>query len=150
MFYLLGIIYFVMMFLGHLLLKKPEGWVEEAEKSDKFKSMSMFKDPVFVGIWLMFFINIHCGLALITYEKQILNVTFAGSALLVLMISVIPSVTAAFNALGRIGYSSISDKLKDRNTIYKIIFASSILITLVALLTSSISNGVKGIGFFLS
>ena len=63
------------------------------------------------------------------------------------MISVIPSVTAAFNALGRIGYSSISDKLKDRNTIYKIIFASSILITLVALLTSSISNGVKGIGF---
>ncbi len=147
MFYLLGIIYFVMMFLGHLLLKKPEGWVEEAEKSDKFKSMSMFKDPVFVGIWLMFFINIHCGLALITYEKQILNVTFAGSALLAIMVSVIPSVTAAFNALGRIGYSSISDKLKDRNTIYKIIFASSILITLIALLTSSISNGVKGIGF---
>lgn len=92
----------------------------------------------------MFFINIHCGLALITYEKQILNVTFAGSALLAVMVSVIPSVTAAFNALGRIGYSSISDKLKDRNTIYKIIFASSIIITLVALLTSSISNGVKG------
>lgn len=147
MFYLLGIIYFVMMFIGHLLLKKPEGWVEEAEKSDSFKLMSMFKDTVFLGIWLMFFINIHCGLALITYEKQILNTTFAKSALLAVMVSVIPSVTAAFNALGRIGYSSISDKLKDRNTIYKIIFASSIVITLVALLSSSISNGVKGIGF---
>ena len=147
MFYILGAIYFVMMFLGHILLKKPEGWVEEAEKTDSFKLMTLFKNKVFVGIWLMFFINIHCGLALITYEKQILNVTFAGSTLLLVMISVIPSVTAAFNALGRIGYSTISDKLKDRNTIYKIIFASSIIITLVALLTSSISNGVKGIVF---
>ncbi len=147
MFYILGIIYFIMMFLGHLLLKKPEGWVEEADKSDSFKLMSMFKDKVFLGIWLMFFINIHCGLALITYEKQILNVTFEKSSLLLVMVSVIPSVTAAFNALGRIGYSTISDKLKDRNTIYKIIFASSIVITLIALLTSSISNGVKGLVF---
>ena len=147
MFYILGIIYFAMMFLGHLLLKKPEGWVEEADKSDSFKLMSMFKDKVFLGIWLMFFINIHCGLALITYEKQILNVTFDGSKLLLVMVSVIPSVTAAFNALGRIGYSTISDKLRDRNTIYKIIFASSIVITLIALLTSSISNGVKGLSF---
>ena len=147
MFYILGIIYFAMMFLGHLLLKKPEGWVEEADKSDSFKLMSMFNDKVFLGIWLMFFINIHCGLALITYEKQILNVTFDGSKLLLIMVSVIPSVTAAFNALGRIGYSTISDKLRDRNTIYKIIFASSIVITLIALLTSSISNGVKGLSF---
>ena len=147
MFYILGAIYFVMMFLGHLLLRKPEGWVEEAEKSDSFKLMTLFKNKVFVGIWLMFFINIHCGLALITYEKQILNVTFAGSTLLLVMVSVIPSVTAAFNALGRIGYSTISDKLNDRNTIYKIIFASSIVITMIALLTSSISNGSKGIIF---
>ena len=147
MFYILGIIYFAMMFLGHLLLKKPEGWVEEADKSDSFKLMSMFKDKVFLGIWLMFFINIHCGLALITYEKQILNVTFEKSSLLLIMVSVIPSVTAAFNALGRIGYSTISDRLRDRNTIYKVIFASSIVITLIALLTSSISNGVKGLSF---
>jgi OFA family oxalate/formate antiporter-like MFS transporter len=93
----------------------------------------------------MFFINIHCGLALITYEKQLLNVTFAGSTLLLFMVSVIPSITATFNAFGRIGYSTISDKLKDRNTIYKIIFASSIIITLISLLTSSISNGYKGL-----
>ena len=29
MFWILGAIYFVMMFAGHKLLKKPEGWVEE-------------------------------------------------------------------------------------------------------------------------
>ena len=55
--------------------------------------------------------------------------------------------TAAFNALGRIGYSAISDKLKDRNTIYKIIFASSIVITLVALATFAISNGANSIAY---
>ena len=145
MFYILGAIYFVMMFIGHLILKKPEGWVEKDEKKDPFKFTDMFKDKVFLGIWLMFFINIHCGLALITYEKQLLNTAFAGMAILGAMISIIPSVTAAFNALGRIGYSTISDKLKERNTVYKIIFISSILITLIALIPFSISNGPKSI-----
>lgn len=147
MFYILGAVYFVMMFVGHLLLKKPEGWVEPEEAKNEFKPLAMFKDKTFLGIWLMFFINIHCGLALITYEKQILGVAFAGMAVAGAMISIIPSVTAAFNALGRIGYSTISDKLKDRNTIYKIIFASSIVITLVSLVTFAISNGPSSIIF---
>ena len=77
MFYILGIAYFVLMFIGHILLKKPEGWVEKEDKKNEFKAFDMFKDKTFIGIWLMFFINIHCGLALITYEKQILNITFA-------------------------------------------------------------------------
>ena len=95
----------------------------------------------------MFFINIHCGLALITYEKQILGVAFAGTAILGAMISIIPSVTAAFNALGRLGYSTVSDKLKQRNTIYKIIFTSCILVTILALSTFAISNGSSSIIF---
>ena len=140
MFYILGAVYFVMMFLGHLLLKKPQGWVEPALKKDEFKPLEMFKNKTFLGIWLMFFINIHCGLALITYEKQILGVTFAGMAILATVISVVPSITAAFNALGRIGYSSISDKMKERNTVYKIIFISSIAISIIAFITMAISN----------
>ena len=147
MFYILGGIYFVMMFLGHVLLKKPDGWVEPEDKEDKFKFRTMFKDKTFLGIWLMFFINIHCGLALITYEKQILSVTFAGMAIAATMISVIPSVTAAFNALGRLGYSTISDKMKDRNTVYKIIFASCIIITAIALITFAITNGNTSLAF---
>jgi OFA family oxalate/formate antiporter-like MFS transporter len=142
MFYILGGIYFVLMFIGHLLLKKPDGWKEDETKNNNFKALSMFKDKQFLGIWLMFFINIHCGLALITYEKQILKLTFAGQEILTMMIALIPSITAAFNALGRIGYSTISDRLKERNTIYKIIFATSILVTVVGLLTSSITSGI--------
>lgn len=138
MFYILGGIYFVMMFLGHLLLKKPEGWVEDKKSNSEFHSLSMFKNKVFAGIWLMFFINIHCGLMLITYEKQILNSVFAGMAVLSVIVSVVPSVTATCNALGRIGYSTISDKLKDRSTIYQIIFSSCIAVCLITVLTSSI------------
>lgn len=145
MFYILGAVYFVMMFIGHLILKKPEGWVEPDEKKEKFKVSDMFKDKVFLGIWLMFFINIHCGLALITYEKQILNTVFAGMAILGAMVSVIPSVTAASNALGRIGYSSISDKMKERNTVYKIIFISCMIITLITLIPFAITHGPKSI-----
>lgn len=147
MFYILGAAYFVMMFIGHLLLKKPEGWVEADTDKEEFKPFQMFKNKTFLGIWLMFFINIHCGLALITYEKQILKVAFAGTAILGTMISIIPSVTAAFNALGRIGYSTISDKMKERNTVYKIIFLTSIIVTIIALSTFAISNGANSIIF---
>ena len=58
-----------------------------------------------------------------------------------------PSITAAFNALGRIGYSTLSDKLKERNTVYKIIYFSCILITAIALITFAISNGSKSLVF---
>ncbi len=147
MFYILGAVYFVMMMAGHFLLKKPDGWVEPADEKGDFKPMGMFKNRVFLGIWLMFFINIHCGLALITYEKQIIGVAFEGMAVAAAMISIVPSVTAAFNALGRIGYSTVSDKMKDRNTVYKIIFATSIGVTLLALVPFAISHGSKSLVF---
>ncbi len=147
MFYILGIIYFLMMLLGHFLLKKPDGWVEPNDDNKSFKPFEMFKNKTFLGIWLMFFINIHCGLALITYEKQILGVAFLGTSILTLVISIVPSITASFNALGRIGYSTISDKMKERNTVYKIIFITSIIITSIALFTFSITNGPKQLIF---
>ena len=115
-----------MMFAGHKLLKKPEGWVEDKTTNDSFKVSSMFKNKTFIGIWLIFYINIHCGLMLITYEKQLLNEKFAGLAILAAVVSIVPSVTAICNALGRIGYSTVSDKMKDRATVYGIIFLSCV------------------------
>ena len=136
MFYILGGIYFVMMLAGHFLLKKPDGWVENPERDQEFQWTSLLKNKTFVGIWLIFFLNIHCGLMLITYEKQILNATFAGLGVLALIISFVPSVTAACNALGRIGYSTISDRMKDRSLVYQIIFGSCFTICAVVLLSS--------------
>ena len=137
MFIILGSVYFLMMMLGHLLLKKPDGWVESKETNNSFKSTSMLKNKVFIGTWLMFYINIHCGLMLISYEKQFLNNSFSNSAKLAVILSVIPSVTAICNALGRIGYSTISDKLKDRSSIYMTIFCSCIIACAATYLSAS-------------
>jgi OFA family oxalate/formate antiporter-like MFS transporter len=128
MFIILGVAYFVLMFAGHLLLKKPDGWVEP-QVNNESSILSMFKNKQFVGIWLMFFLNIHSGLMIISYEKQMLGEVFATSAKLAILVSIIPSITAGFNALGRIGYSTLSDKLSQRNYVYFIIFGSCILIS---------------------
>ena len=139
MFVILGLVYFIVMFIGHLLLKKPEGWIEP-QNTEKYNILSMFKQKEFVGIWLMFFLNIHCGLMIISYEKQILNVAFAGAVVLATIVSVVPSCTAISNALGRIGYSTLSDKMKQRNTIYKIIYTSCIIISGIMLMTNAVSG----------
>ena len=78
---------------------------------------------------------------LITYEKQILQSTFNATDLVITIVAVVPSITAACNALGRIGYSTISDKMKDRVLVYKIIFASSVLFTGFTLLMWLLSEG---------
>ena len=139
MFIILGAFYFCLMFLGHLLLKKPKGWIEPQNK-DGFNVLSMFKNRIFVCIWLMFFLNIHCGLMIISYEKQILNTAFAASASLPLLVSIIPSITAGANALGRIGYSTLSDKLKERNYVYGGIFVSCILISISTVFSNAIQD----------
>lgn len=139
MFVILGVTYFVIMFVGHLLLKKPDGWREQQD-AEKFNVLSMFKQKEFVGIWLMFYLNIHCGLMIISYEKQMLSVAFATVASIATIVSVVPSCTAISNALGRIGYSTLSDKMKQRNTIYKCVFISCIAISVLMLLTNAISG----------
>jgi OFA family oxalate/formate antiporter-like MFS transporter len=50
-------------------------------------------------------------------------------------------VSAVFNAGGRLALSALADKMKDRNTMYKIIFIASIALTVVVILTGGIQNG---------
>lgn len=135
-FFILATMYFIMMFVGHLLLKKPEGWVEESANTNGTSPIAVFKNKTFIGIWLMFYINITCGLALISQEKDIL--TFIGFG----AVATVSSITAIFNAGGRLFFSSWGDKLKDRNTIYKIIFMLSIVFTGIVIITNGITNGI--------
>ncbi|MCD8118901.1 MAG: OFA family MFS transporter [Lachnospiraceae bacterium] len=135
MFYILAVFYFILMFIGHLLLAKPEGWVEPQETQGG-SVLDIFKNRAFLGIWIMFYINITCGLALISQEKSIYLAIGLGSG----VIAVLCSVTALFNAGGRLGFSTLGDHLKDRNTVYKIIFALSIALTALVLVTGGIKN----------
>lgn len=139
MFIILACVYFAMMFVGHLLLKKPEGWHEPQQKEKGQSVMAVIKSkPIanYIGIWLMFYINITCGLALISQEKMIVKcIGLAG------VVGIISTVSAVFNAGGRLGFSAWADTMKDRNTIYKLIFILSILFTAIIILTNGIQNG---------
>ena len=139
MFLILAVVYFIMMFGGHVLLAKPEGWHEPQTKEKGQGILATIKTrPIanYVGIWLMFYINITCGLAMISQEKMIVKclglASFAG---------IISTVSAVFNAGGRLGFSAWADTMKDRNTVYKLIFALSIVFTGLAIVTGGIKNG---------
>ena len=139
MFYILAAVYFVMMFLGHLLLAKPEGWHEPAVKTkEEGLVATLHRLPIssYIGIWLMFYLNITCGLALISQEKMIVKCIGLASS-----VGLISTVSAIFNAGGRLGFSAWSDHLKDCNTVYKVIFALSIAFTAIVFFSKGIANG---------
>ena len=139
MFYILAAVYFVMMFIGHLLLAKPADWHEPQTKAAGEGILATLKrEPLtsYIGIWLMFYLNITCGLALISQEKMIVKcIGLAGS------VGIISTISAVFNAAGRLGFSAWADKMKDRNTIYKMIFILSIFFTAAVMATGGIENG---------
>ena len=139
MFFILAVVYFIMMFVGHILLAKPAGWHEPSGDEKKPGIMEVLKTrPLinYIGIWLMFYLNITCGLALISQEKMIVKCIGLAS-----FVGIISTVSAIFNAGGRLGLSAWADTMKDRNTIYKIIFICSIAFTGIVVLTGGVANG---------
>ncbi len=138
MFIILAAVYFVMMFVGHLLLKKPAGWHEPAAGEKKPSTFAVIKSkPIgtYIGIWLMFYLNITCGLALISQEKMIVKCIG-----LVGVVGIMSTISAVFNAGGRLGFSAMADGMKDRNTVYKIIFIISIACTGLVIASNGIVN----------
>lgn len=122
-FYILSAIYAVIMTIGALLIHKPEFGKELKGESFNLKeSIQFILNKKYLAIWFVFYLNITCGLALISQEKSILNEFGLGA-----FVALIASCTAALNAIGRFGYSTISDKLKDRSTIYSIIFTTCVI-----------------------
>lgn len=121
----------VSMGIAAILIKKPEYWKEEQGKIS-FAGWSIIKNPEYIKIWIIFYLNITCGLAIISFEKNIC-LTYG-----ILAVGIISSMSAIFNTLGRFGYSSCSDLLKNKKVIYLIIFITSSL----ACISASIIPGI--------
>ena len=146
MFIILGCVYFVLLFTGHVLLAKPADWHEPQKQEKGARAIDVIKQKpvVFLGIWLMFYLNITCGLALISQEKMIFKAIGLGE-----MVAVLGIVSAVFNAGGRFVLSAAADKLKDRNTMYKMIFAVSIVLTALVVATQGIVGASAGSGVLM-
>ena len=140
---------FLPMLLASLFIKKPEGWTEPKDEF-KFKdALKVILDSRYIRIWLLFYLNITCGLALISFEKSIaLSVGISGIALL-------SATTALFNTVGRFGYSTCSDLVSKKIIIYLIIFFTSTIFCLgsvslspiLLIITLCIINAGYGGGF---
>ena len=104
-FFILSAIFLVLMGLACLLFKPNPAYISTEYTVAKYRDLlkSVFLQKSYISIWFMFFINISCGLALISQEKGLLQA--AGFV----MIATLMSLTAAANIGGRFGMSTLSD-----------------------------------------
>ncbi len=133
-FFILGAIYFVVMFLSALYLEAPEEnylpkkfkkKLEEGKKKLK-EDLSILgvneaiKTPRFYGLWLMLFINVTCGIAIIGVASPLLQEVVGISAIAA---AAAVGLMGIFNGAGRIFWASLSDYLT-RPVVYIIFFAT--------------------------
>lgn len=136
MFFILGPIYFVIMFCSaQYLAPPPKGWApagfHESIASGKRtlkKDLAMLtanesvKTLRFYYLWLMLCINITCGIALLSVAsplaQEVTGMTAMAAAAMV-------GLMGLFNGLGRIGWSSLSDHL-GRPTVWTTFFVIEI------------------------
>ena len=133
-FYILGAIYMTLILLSARYIEKPpEGYLPEGFKPGQGKAIKedisnidanqALRTHRFYYIWIMMFINISCGIAIIAAASPMmqekLNYTPMEAAAVVGLIGV-------FNGLGRILWSGLSDFMGRANT-YMLFFVFQIL-----------------------
>lgn len=133
-FIVLGATYFVIMFASALYLEKPEegylpeGFKKKVEAGHKTikQDLAMLglheavKTPRFYGLWLMLFINVTCGIAIIGVASPLLQEMLGLSAIAA---AAAVGLMGIFNGAGRIFWASLSDYLT-RPIVYIIFFAT--------------------------
>lgn len=127
-FIILAGIYFIPLLIAVFLIKKP---YKDVQKNDSFSYRKMFKDKRFVKIWFMMFINISCGLALISIASPLMVGLGIGAGIIAMVISIM----GIFNGFGRLILATLSDKLPNRKIMYEIIFTVSIILCALAFIT---------------
>lgn len=126
-FYILGISYFIIMVISSLYLSPPTP--DDVKQFDVFKTKQRkipqdlsqltaneaIKTRRFYYLWLMLFINITCGIAIISVASPLAqeSVGFTAGAAATLV-----GILGAFNGLGRIGWASFSDYIGNTEYVY--------------------------------
>ncbi len=133
-FLILALLYFVLLFPSALLISPPPDSItgsasakpavhpHEAPHSTSKGShhshldispAQAIRSPAFYGLWLLLFLNASCGIALIATAKkmgyEMVHLSATGASALVMGISI-------FNGLGRLVWSTLSDRWGRPNT----------------------------------
>ncbi|MFS0635341.1 OFA family MFS transporter [Mesobacillus foraminis] len=137
-FYMLGIIYFIIILISAQYLAPPkEGWTPSGFTTVKHTNESKrvipdlsqltaneaVKTKRFWSLWLMLFINVTCGIAILSVAspmaQELVGMSAAGAAAMV-------GIMGLFNGGGRIFWASISDYI-GRPNVYTLFFAFQII-----------------------
>lgn len=122
---IIGLFSLICMLTAAYLIRKPANWTEHTDKKSLADFLKIIFNPVYILIWIMFYLNITAGLAIISFESNI--ATFYN----ITTIGLLASGTALFNTIGRFGYASVSDKIQNKAWIYVIIFGSSLIASIL-------------------
>ncbi|RFU69559.1 OFA family MFS transporter [Bacillus sp. V59.32b] len=126
-FFILGTAYFIIMIASSLYLEPPaKGWVpagfeEKVKNGDAVLNQDLsqltaneaVKTKRFYYLWIMLFINVTCGIAIISAASPLAQESIGLSPVAA---AALVGVLGAFNGLGRIGWASVSDYLGRPNT----------------------------------
>lgn len=137
-FYILAAVYLVIMLASaQYIAPPPEGWkpsgmengaakngkLRQVEDLAQLGSMEALGTIRFYYLWIMLFINVTCGIAIISVaspmSQEIAGLTPAAAASMV-------GLMGLFNGLGRIGWASVSDYI-GRPTTYSAFFVIQII-----------------------
>lgn len=133
-FYILGVIYMVLILSSASYIEKPPvGYLPEGYKEGEGKVIKedltnitaneALRSTRFYYIWFMMFINIACGIAIISAASPMMQEKLDYTPM---QAAAIVGFIGVFNGFGRIIWSSLSDYLGRANT-YIIFFAFQIL-----------------------
>jgi MFS transporter, OFA family, oxalate/formate antiporter len=123
-FYVLGALYMVLIFSSSLYIQRPpEGYMPEGYVVDETKPVkkdisnidanSAIKTTRFYYMWIMMFINISCGIALISAASPMVQDQLGYTPM---QAAGIVGLIGVFNGLGRLFWSGASDYLGRANT----------------------------------
>lgn len=121
----IGSIGVISMSTATILIRKPED--NEASLEGAFDVFKFIRtNRTFRKLWFMFFLNITCGLAIISFEKNIVT-----EYNMVLSVGLVSALAAVFNTIGRIGFATWSDYLYAKTLTYVIILILCIATCLI-------------------
>ncbi|WP_238322108.1 MFS transporter [Vibrio mexicanus] len=135
--FIMGVIYLVIMLASASYLERPpEGWMPESMKAaveagekkvvadlTQQTANEAVKTAPFWGLWVMMFINISCGIAVIYSASPLAQESIGLSAT---QAAAVVGLMSLFNGLGRIAWASFSDVI-GRGSTYMAFFVIQIV-----------------------
>jgi OFA family oxalate/formate antiporter-like MFS transporter len=134
-FYILAVVYGVALIAAARLLYRP-AYTEDNPviAGGVLRPAAVIFSRKFLLLWLVFFLNIASGLALISQEKQIYQyegireMGFIGSHHYLILVM----ITATANLAGRLIMASLQDKMRLKHTPYYVMSLGSLAVAIIA------------------